>query len=328
MRSYYIVIYLVCLLSINTFICALIDIMIAKIMGFSVTSFQYLGFEMNTVNKKKEFRFGKFSLICQHSVMKQTDTDKEQHIQMYLSLGILSFIKIIIIILCICNIFQNRTTFFQNEFFLILPVTVLYFLYDVISQLIMKLRFFLNEDKHLVSYIKKILRETDVVPLEKIYIPPYQELGLLAEKPEILMYDWYRFSQKVWMEQWDELDEIVKECVDILNELSTNYINIKQFNNNYYNILFYYSFINKSETIARSYYNYISSDLVNDKDSNGYRVLAYYEYFINHNAEKARLLVEEAKREINNFPGKQFEREYEYKLICMLSYMIEQNIVL
>jgi tetratricopeptide (TPR) repeat protein len=71
-----------------------------------------------------------------------------------------------------------------------------------------------------------------------------------------------------------------------------------------YNELCHTGCIANDETKARKYYQKAGKILQADKDTNGLRVKAYYEYYINANPESALKYIEEALAVVDKFPIK------------------------
>ena len=312
--------------SINSFISALIAVAVGKMLGFRVWSFKYLFFDMSTVNREKQFHFGKFSAFCQYQLLKWNVTKEEDHKQTFLSLILTTLVDLVFIVGGIFLIIDMYRNLGHKGLRTMLEGAVLYLIQNVIYKWITTIRFVMSEDKHLYNYTKKVTYEWMAgVPMEDLKLPPYQELGLQALDAEIIPYNSLRFLQKVWLEQWDELETIVQEYEDILNKTDTRYGYLKNYISAYYNLIFYYSFVQRSEVKARHFYQVVSKDLANDRDTNGRRVLAYYQYFVNHDVSKARSLIEEGRRLLPKFSITQSERDYEEKLLNKLSDMIDHD---
>ena len=312
--------------SINSFISALIAVAVGKMLGFRVWSFKYLFFDMSTVNREKQFHFGKFSAFCQYQLLKWNVTKEEDHKQTFLSLILTTLVDSVCIVggsYLIIDMYRNLG---HKGLRTMLEGAVLYLIQNVIYKWFTTIRFVMSEDKHLYNYTKKVTYEWMAgVPMEDLKLPPCQELGLQALDAEIIIYNSFRFMQKVWLEQWDELETIVQEYEDILNKTDTRYGYLKNYISAYSNLIFYYSFVHKSEVKARHFYQVVSKDLANDRDTNGRRVLAYYQYFVNHDVSKARSLIEEGRRLLPKFSITQSERDYEEKLLNKLSDMIDHD---
>jgi len=71
-----------------------------------------------------------------------------------------------------------------------------------------------------------------------------------------------------------------------------------------YELIYYYSAIDHNKEQAEKYYTRIDTHLVADRDINGRRVLAAYEFYINDNPKKARQYCLEGLASFNNFPLK------------------------
>lgn len=72
----------------------------------------------------------------------------------------------------------------------------------------------------------------------------------------------------------------------------------------YYELIYFYSAIEKNEEKAKKYYSMVERELLDDSDINGRRVLAAYEYYINHNKEVAIECLAKAIVVADQFPLK------------------------
>ena len=63
----------------------------------------------------------------------------------------------------------------------------------------------------------------------------------------------------------------------------------------------------------------------NDIDTNGRRVLAYYYYFVYNDESKARELIDAAWKVLPQFSICQGERDYEAKLLKLLSEKMDRK---
>jgi len=107
------------------------------------------------------------------------------------------------------------------------------------------------------------------------------------------------------------------------NDIATTIQNIERYlpeqfmqNNTpyYYELIFYYSAIDKNIEKVRRVYDIVSHVLIKDEDVNGRRVYAYYKYFIENNEKESREIASEGLKQVNKFDIKGLAF-YEEKLL-------------
>ena len=308
--------------SVNSFISGLVTVALGKLMGFDVYYFKYLFFDMNTINQAKTINKGQFSPLCQH-LMWQPDAekrvDKKDNAFAWISIAVETITGIILLlcIIYITHICKDTGAYLANQFFNGVAVSLVSF---IIIKPVTGIRILLTINKRLSHYrINEIKRLSAGASWEELQLPPYKELGLISPDYEIIPYDCLRFNQLVWLERYEEISELVEEMEAILRKSDVSFEYMKSYTNAYYDMIFYYSFVRYDKLKAMHFYNIISQDLKNDVDSNGRRVLAYYEYYIRNDEAKARELVDEAWKVIDKFGYDEAGRDYEAKLLKLLT---------
>ena len=86
----------------------------------------------------------------------------------------------------------------------------------------------------------------------------------------------------------------------------------------YYDILFYSSYVNQNHNHAVRIYNLIKPTLDADKDANGRRVKAYYEFYVMNQSQQASITLNqaiEALRDIDTVINTKAEIDLERRLI-------------
>ncbi len=113
----------------------------------------------------------------------------------------------------------------------------------------------------------------------------------------------------------------VLQVVDGMLYINNTYVSPEIYTGNYYQILFYSTYINPNIQNAVKFYKVIENQLKTDMDPNGRRVLAFYQYYIMKN----HTLAEETVREAENALAKcedgflcRAEIDIERKLITQL----------
>ncbi|MBR1693646.1 MAG: hypothetical protein IJ711_12875 [Lachnospiraceae bacterium] len=324
-RLIYVIEGVILCISVNSLVHSLIDIAVGKALGFELWSFKYLFFDMSTVNHEKKYSIGKFSVYCQHFLSKPDLTKEKEHKNVYATL-ILTTLADIGLLVAGIHFMRICTDAGKQTLYALLGGIVGYLAAFVVAQWFITIKFMITEEKHLLFYCRMMAQQwVKGMPTEELSLPPYKELGLIAQDAELVQYDSMRFLQKVWMERYEELDEIVREFEPLVEKSDSGYGYIHSFTPAYYNLIFYYSFVKRSDLKARHFYDVISKDLENDTDTNGRRVLAYYHYFVNHDARKAHALIREAWHVMPKFSNCQAERDYEAKLLDILAKVMERD---
>lgn len=113
------------------------------------------------------------------------------------------------------------------------------------------------------------------------------------------------------------------ECDWIIRHWEYQYIRV--LTNVYYNMIFYYSCIERSPERADRYYQAVRRDLEQDMDSNGRRVMAYYTYFCKGTAAGSDEASSGWSKGFKQASTNSFETELERRLLGELEQIILQN---
>lgn len=292
-------------------ISGLFNFIIGTLFGRKVLRFKYLIF---AYVKGSPFHISNFSPVCEIVMTKENETKARENAYaiIYISLHYITCILFSFFGFCII---KNRIFPIHIRFFAI--GVCLWFFFDIflrtfaIIQSIFGRNDFLKTQCHrIISELMsdKPFGEIDVIdprnisqPLHKGYLPLYQHLF---------------FNNRLWHDD----DEGMKYIVESMEkELQINYgitekAYLQQNTDAYYDIMFYYCCIAHDPWRAGKIYEIIAPDLLNDKDSNGYRVLAYYTYYILKDSEKAMEYLNEGLKLLDSFTVIS-QRELEKKLI-------------
>ncbi|MDQ2084878.1 site-2 protease family protein [Herbivorax sp. ANBcel31] len=131
----------------------------------------------------------------------------------------------------------------------------------------------------------------------------------------ILMYSYFKALDADDAEKCSKYINIMKQTI--------NYIPGQLLPHVYYELC-YNACINKEREKAAKYYKKAGKILQNDKDINGIRVKAYYEYYVNKNMNVAKFFCERALEVADKFPIKG-QALIEEKLVKRLKTVIEEN---
>lgn len=154
------------------------------------------------------------------------------------------------------------------------------------------------------------IENLDLKPIEEL---PYNSPSAMEKIYYYLFYSSYLLS----LNKTEEMNKISLEMTDILMKNNTNIVNYLCNYLGYYWLVFYYSEIKTDKEKAEDFFKKIEPIIINDEDSNAKRVLAYYYYRINNDAEKAKSLIEEGLSRIDNFsfgPDRALEKDLLLKL--------------
>lgn len=131
----------------------------------------------------------------------------------------------------------------------------------------------------------------DMLNLEPIDKLPYKNVI----KTERLLYFSFYYLYLESIEKYDEMPALARNAI---SELPDNFV--ESYVPLFANLLDYYSHYEIDDSKAHHLYNRVGEYLVNDKDANSKRILAYYEANINKDIEKARAYANEARVAVNN----------------------------
>lgn len=126
---------------------------------------------------------------------------------------------------------------------------------------------------------------------------------------------------------YNGLTNIVRKLDEILYMVN-DYDRFEAYTGCYYQILFYSTYINQNIQNAMKFYNIIGQRLESDMDPNGRRILAYYQYYILKQPDKAEVSLRQAEEAINNMQDSFFtkaEIDLEKKFIKELKFNMAYN---
>ncbi len=174
-------------------------------------------------------------------------------------------------------------------------------------------------NKGILSYVhSKTELLLDGESLNNLDLKPIEELPYKSptEMEKIYYYLFYS-SYLLALNKIEEINKVSLEMTDILIKKNTNIVNFLCYYLAYYRLVFYYSEIKTDKEKADCFFKKIEPIINNDEDSNAKRVLAYYNYRINNDAEKAKSFIEEGLSRIDKFsfgPDRALEKDLLLKL--------------
>lgn len=272
-----------------------------KAFGRKLVSFRYMTFRWNNTSG---FYKSNFTPLCEIITIKPNEPE---------ALTILEFIIENVIFSAISVSFIMLTISLSPKFALLkLCHAIMYGMSlwaaaHIVIMIFCTIKIFAESKNSLRSYTSDIIDKiTAGVPMDEIDVPDHRSLNCKATNFDLSQYLHFAFINRIWHSNFDDLEFIVsstEKCLKLdrenpmlpyellTHELPASYI-----------LLFYYSCIKPDIQHAIRIYCLIEDDLLNDKDSNGYRTLAYYTYFVLKDKEKTREYITEGLRMLDEFP--------------------------
>lgn len=292
----------------------ILTFIIESLFGRKVYSFKYLIF---SYTKSTGFHTCNFSPICEISMQKENDTEKQI---------MTSFIIKTVLYDIVCAVLTVITVVIYRYDILPLFITALtagialWFDIDIFMRIIFLIKSTVNSKKPLnTNYHTIIKKMLDGVPFGEIEVPDPRTYNCKTDKSTLAKYQHLFFMNRVWHDDKKSVSYAVQSmelCID-MNYALTDKAYLQAYTDVYYDLLFYYSFIDIQKYRAEKIFDIIAPDLLTDNDSNGYRTLAYYNYFILGNMEATELYIRKGLELIYEFPIVS-QREYEKMLLINL----------
>lgn len=287
-----------------------------KAFGRQILIFRYLSFYYQN---DSGFSGIAFSPICELTMYKENDTEK-------------SVLTSFVIQMAVCTVaYAVYNTFFVKIFLdeVIDRRLTAFFLgigaWSVIY-LISEIFFFIGAAKSSKDGLSKraveiIEKMKNGVSLGDIDIPEADitEYSSLT-KSSYVRYNCLAFMKHIWDGDYEGAGDIIY-CLE--KAIPINYIDrpleyLVAFTPAYYNLMFYYSFVNYNKMRAEYFFEIVEKQLRNDRDANGRRNLAYYMFYVRNDINAADHYISEAVEVLPNPPLTSAERIYEDKLIKQL----------
>lgn len=304
---------------ISSFIGALIGLFVTMINGFQFKYFRTLFFDISDVNGKIKFTIRKFTPVSSYLTIKTGLTDKEDKMISVMHIAVMWAVSILIFVLALFGTQGQIDDFYEDIVHtLFMGMANAVMLYSVFITFL-AISAHVNAKKSLRGRLRQIGKAwTSGSRLADMELPPHEQLGLKTTKHDILSYETLRFMQKLYLGRYSELLPIV-ECLE--GNLTEGYLRTEV--SVYYTIIFYYAYISPNAEKAVYYFGEAEDDLKHDMDSNGRRVMAYYEYYILGQREQAKKTAMDGLKVIDKFSICDEEREQERKLLEHILYEAE-----
>lgn len=302
---------------IHSFICFAIAYIVGRSMGFELKYVRFYFWDISKMNGEYICTTRSFNPIWQHALIKKGLTEKEDIKNTNICLMVNAIVTIALVIICIAFGYGDFAVG-DETFGALLMGLGIGFLLHIIHYVYIHVNYMITRKKRLMAYTKKISNDyINGYPIEYMNLPPLETLNLIGSTYEKHLYQGFRFIQKVSQGVYHELAPIVMWYEDNFEEALLKYET-----GSYYNVVFYYSYIKPDISKATKYFNIIKDELINDKDSNGRRVLAYYQLCILGERENARYTAIDGLNVLKQFSIGSAEKDYEAKLLNNLLAMM------
>lgn len=269
-----------------------------KAFGRKLISFRYMTFRWNNTGG---FYKSDFTPLCEIITTKPNEPK---------ALTILEFIIENVIFFAISVSFIMLTISLSPKFALlkichaIMYGMSLWAATHIVIMIISIIKIFAESKNSLMRYTSDIIdKMTAGVPMDEIDVPDYRSLDCKASSVDLSQYLHFAFINRLWHSNFDDLEFIVSSTEKCLKlNTAQPYELLSHQMPSSYNLLFYFSCMKPDIQRAIHIYCLIEDDLLNDKDSNGYRTLAYYTYFVLKDKDKTREYITEGLRLLDEFP--------------------------
>lgn len=287
--------------------------------GFQLMYFRYLFLDFTRQNGELQRSFCKFTPVCQCICVNkeriQMSQEQRRKDDVKDILGSL-LRQWILGILAVVLAWLLRGT--STVIFLFVIGVAIAFVFSTVSYTINAVPILVGIDNSLMRYVQKISQDSLAgIPLAQMNLPPLEELNLKRDNYSERVYQSYRIQRCIEMEDYDAMQPLI---MWMETHLSDDFL--KHELGLYYDIIHYYSCINMNHDKVKRYYKFIEKELLRDEDSNGRRVLAYYQYYVEKDAVKA---LETAKDGINVLSLYEGNSELEENLLNQLVKRIQDE---
>ncbi len=302
---------------IHSFISFATSYIVGNSMGFELKYVRFYFWDISEMNGEFICSTRKFNPIWQHAFIKKDLTEKEDVSYTNITLVVKSIVSIALAAICIVFGYGDFALGDETVGSLLMGLGVGFAIHTIVY-ICMQVHFMITRKTRLLAYTKKISNDfINGYPIEYMNLPPLEAMNLKGSKYEKHIYQGFRYIQKVCQGAYAELYPIVTWYENNFEDALLKYET-----GSYYNVVFYYSYLNPDITKAIRYFNNIKEELLNDTDSNGRRVLAYYQLCVLKDSATARQTAIDGLNVLSHFSIGNAEKEYEAKLLNNLLSMI------
>lgn len=279
-------------------------------MGFKIKNLKFLVWDISYINGEYRRTTRNFTPFCQHTFIKFGITDKEDMVATTITMAVETIVTIIIFLFSF-NWAKDYFDIWEDDIYTFVMGIAIGVVFQMVVKWSLYIWFLATKDKQLIYFMKNIVKECERgYDFETMNLPELEKLELKSTKIHRHNYQNMRYEQKMVTESYAELAPIV-------NWFESNFEkDFAQYEApSYANVVFYYSFISPNIQKAMKYYNIAREELENEVDSNGRRVLAYYQLYVMKKPALARETAIAGLKVLNLGMALEVERQLEKKLL-------------
>ncbi len=279
-------------------------------MGFRIKNLRFLVWDMTNINGKYRCTSRSFSPFCQHQFMKINMTDKEDMVATAIDMVLQTIISIIIFMFSFSWAKDDFKPMRDDAYAFVMGIAIGVAI-QIVQKWLVYIKFLFTKDKQLIYFMKKVVRDCENgYRLEYINLPELDKLELESTNIHRLNYQHIRFTQKLVTESYDELLPIVTWYESNFQKDFAKYEAA-----GYADVVYYYSYVNRDEQKAMKYFSIAREELENEVDSNGRRILSYYQFYVMKNPIMAKQTALAGLEVLDMGMLLEVERELEKKLL-------------
>jgi hypothetical protein len=301
------------------------DFILAPLFGMRVKAVSFFGLAFNLQNGKWVASQHKKTALIQHEVRFDDRIPVEEYSDKKSKW--LQLTTTVIKILAAAAICFACRGFFSKDKKSPLDILIISFALGMVLQALTSLGIFLYTHlilmKRLGGYINTLLsrlrkgEELSSLNMQPVEMLPYEN----PTKTEKILYYQIYMAHLAATDNYEAMRSPSHQAMDYI--MSHDYLTQETLA--YYWLIFYFSEVEPDEKSAKALLEKLGDIIRNDKDPNARRVLAYYMFNIQHNAERAEALVTEGFAALNTARCLSTERELERKLLTKLNSRIIEH---
>ena len=307
-------------LVIYTFAFELAKLIVYKAIGGEFVSFVFLFFNIKKENGKIAFKSTNPQLLAKCTANPPEGLTEEQDTKYGLIAAALPFV--VYVLLSVLT-FGIAPMFVKVMFIEAAVIAALFFGY------ILKIVINGKDNAPMAEYLNKTAEYNAKM---KSGIRP-ADLELIGDEPEVKRYSTAQELNPILIRYWHYLDrgeyDKLAPYADIFNKSQPNFYN-SNYNGVLYELIFYFSFMERNTIAAQNLVSNLNGELENDKDTNGRRVYAYFLYYTNKGRDRALQAAKEGLEHVEDLrhlvgAAADMERDLILKLIDTIEKEKEMN---
>ena len=278
-------------LVVYTFVFELAKLIIYKAIGGEFVSFVFLFFNIKNENGKIAFKSTNAQLLAKCTITPPEGLSEEQDTKYGL---ICAALPLVLFIVLAVLTFGIAPTFVKVMFIEAAVIAALFFAY------ILKIVINGKDNAPMAEYLNKTAEYTAKM---KSGVRP-ANLELIGDEPEVKRYGTAQELDPILFRYWHYLDkgeyDKLAPYAEIFEKSLPNFNN-SNYNNVFFELIFYLSFMEKNTVAAQNVISMIEGELENNKDTHGRRVYAYFLYYTNKGRDRALQVAKEGLEHIEDF---------------------------